>query len=112
MDLRLRLRPCRNEAAQFPVSYYFQLDDRETSLPGAAMYLFDLAKECSAKGNPAAVRLAATMLGGAVRDYAEIIDELYLGTKSRDTRKILQAYADDHFRDPIHHRDEDRREAA
>ena len=86
----------RNELTQFPITYYFYEEDKETALAGILPYLSDIAKQ-SLKRNGAA-GLAAISLGGAVDDYLKFICSAILHRDFKSREEILQAYADDHMR--------------
>jgi hypothetical protein len=84
----------RNSMSQFPVSYYFQGGESETALPGILEYVRGIA-ERAAKADDPAVRIAGTMLSGAIIDYLELLAEVYLSMPSDDIKAVSQEYARD-----------------
>jgi hypothetical protein len=86
----------RNELTQFPITYYFYEEDKETALAGILPYLSDIAKQSLKRDGAAG--LAAISLGGAVDDYLKFICSAILHRDFKSREESLQAYADDHMR--------------
>jgi hypothetical protein len=97
LGLASQLSTSRNELIQFPITYYFHEDEKETSLAGILPYLADIA-EINAKRSGAAA-LAAVALGGAVDDYLRVVASLSLRRKFTNRDEILRALAEDHMRE-------------
>lgn len=93
--LTVGLVALRNEMAQFPITYYFHMDEPKTAIPGIMPYIAELAARASGPARPPAVRLAGTALGGAVDDFLEHIAVTYLRMPCGDKRAILRAYGRD-----------------
>ena len=88
----------RNSMAQFPVSYYFCADDEKMSLPVILEYIRRIGSGASESHDPA-IRLAGTMLGGAVIDFLRLVADVYLDTPADDASAVVRAYAKDHLHD-------------
>jgi hypothetical protein len=94
-----QLTTSRNELIQFPITYYFHEQERETSLAGILPYLADMAAQNV--NRPGAAAIAATALGGAVDDYLKVIAALFLDRRFTDRQEMLRAFAADHLRDIV-----------
>lgn len=89
----------RGDLLQWPVSFYFHVDDERSSLPVALPYLLRLAEEGRRPGCRAETRLHAEMLHQAVQDLSEALDEQPAVRKTRDTTGgVLEAYRVEHLR--------------
>lgn len=89
----------RNELIQFPITYYFHENERETSLAAVLPYLADLAAE-NVRGK-GAVALAATALGGSIDDYLKFVARTFLDRPFSNRYDLLGALAADHLRDTV-----------
>lgn len=89
----------RNDLSQFPITYYFHMGERNTATPGTLSFLYDLAEECSKPAYGDSVRMAATTLGGAVKDYTNVLAEVFLRKRGKDVKEIIRLYAKDHLRE-------------
>lgn len=99
LGLASQLSSSRIELMQFPITYYFHEQERQTSLAAILPYLADIAAQnVNRKGGAA---LAATALGGAVDDYLKFIARTFLRRPFTDRHEILQAFAADHLRDVV-----------
>jgi hypothetical protein len=90
------LSSLRNQMSQFPITYYFSVSESHTSLPGALPYLAQLAERAAHTKMPG-LRLAATMLGGSVKDFLDVTADTFLRIKNHDAKGILRAYAQAHM---------------
>jgi hypothetical protein len=99
LGLATQLTTSRNELIQFPITYYFHEQERETSLAATLPYMADLAAQ-NVRG-PGAVALAATALGGAIDDYLKFIARTFLKRPFTNRWEILAALAADHQRDIV-----------
>lgn len=99
MGLASQLITGRNELVQFPITYYFHEDDKQTSIAGILPYLADIADQNARRSGGAAV--AAVALGGAVDDYLRIVAHIFLDDDFSGRDEILRALADDHLRKVI-----------
>jgi hypothetical protein len=90
----------RNSMSQFPISYYFHGGESETALPGILEYIRGIGERTIHSNDPA-VRIAGTMLSGAIIDYLELLAEVYLRMPKDDPAAILRQYASDQLRDVI-----------
>lgn len=90
------LASLRNGMSQFPITYYFSVSESHTSLPGALPYLAQLA-ERAARTRVPGLRLAATMLGGSVKDFLETTADIFLRIRNCDSEEILRLYAQEHM---------------
>lgn len=99
LGLATQLTTSRNELIQFPITYYFHEQERETSLAAILPYMADLAAQ-NVRG-PGAVALAATALGGAIDDYLKFVARTFLKRPFTNRWEILAALAADHQRDIV-----------
>ena len=97
--LASQLITCRNELSQFPITYYFHEDETKTALAGILPYLADVAEQSVRRSGSAA--LAATVLGGAIDDYLNLIARSFLRRPFTDRGEILRAFAADHQREVV-----------
>ncbi len=94
----------RNELSQFPITYYFNMGEKVTAVPGAIAYMYDLSEDCNRSKYSSSVRLAATMLGGGVVDYMKLIAQVFLHVEpDLPTRELILRFAEDHLRKPMPH---------
>jgi hypothetical protein len=100
LGLAAQLTTHRNELTQFPITYYFFEDERKTALPGVLPYMSELADRFSHRDG--AVYLAAITLGGAIKDYLEVVEDVFLRKKFNTKEEALSALAHDHRRDEVH----------
>jgi voltage-gated potassium channel Kch len=99
--LATRLISVSGDLLRFPVTYYFYDDQQWSSLPAQMHSLARMAEEGRAPDRPPAVRLRATVLRGAVDDFAETVASRFLRLPSATpAREVLDAYARDHLRQP------------
>lgn len=96
-DLTSRLVAVERDLVNFPISYYFAEEDARFSLPEVATYLLDLARRGAADGQPANVRLRASLLLTALEDLSVTVAEFH-GRREGDAEDRLRAYARDHLR--------------
>ncbi len=83
---------------QFPITYHFYNADEQTALSGAMPYLLYTAKKFGAPEQSVTVHFHATLLRGAINDFADTVGLGFLRLPSGITHKVLVAYAHDHFR--------------
>ena len=81
-------------------------------LEGLKLIGFGIWERKSGNGRNVTFPARQYSVNGERRSFALLRPLVDATSQDRIRDLILQAYADDHFRDPIHHRDEDRREAA
>jgi hypothetical protein len=91
----------RNQMAQFPITYYFHIGEKISALPGVLPYLARMAERASRAERPPAVRLSGVALGGAIKNFLELIAEAYLRMPAHDSNAVMRAYADDQMREMI-----------
>ena len=94
------LASLRNQMAQFPITYYFDMGEPETALAGALSYLLELADRASAVQS-AGMKFAGTILGGAVENFLEMLATDFLSMSANDKHAILRAYASEQMSDLI-----------
>jgi len=95
------LATLRNQMAQFPITYYFDMGEPETALAAALSYLLELADRASRKGNSPALQFAGAVLGGAVESFLVMLANDFLSMKADDKHAILRAYASEQMSDLI-----------
>jgi hypothetical protein len=81
----------------FPIVYYFAAYDPKAA---AARWLGELvrfAREADAPERTARVRLAGKALDVALHEFAAIVEERFLHTRSRSRDTIFDAFANDHL---------------
>jgi hypothetical protein len=100
MAIGADLASLRNQMAQFPITYYFDLGEPETALAGALSYLLELADRSSSAPQPA-LKIAGTVLGGAVESFLEMLAKNFLNVPPKDKPAILRAYASEQMSDLI-----------
>lgn len=88
----------RNQMAQFPITYYFDMG--ESPLAGVLPYLLELSHRASSAKLPA-LRLAGTVLGGAVHSFLELLATDFLSMPTQDKKAILRAYAQQRMSDLV-----------
>jgi hypothetical protein len=93
-DLAGELVQARVDLAQYVEIYYFRDLAESVSLPATLPTAVDLAR--AAERSPRAdLRFAGTLLGAALADLAELLDDRYLGVGG-PPEAVLEAYAADH----------------
>jgi hypothetical protein len=100
MAIGADLASLRNQMAQFPITYYFDMGESETALAGALSYLLELADRSSSSSQPA-LRIAGAVLGGAVESFLEMLARDFLPVSPDDKPAILRAYAREQMSDLI-----------
>lgn len=100
LGLAAQLTTHRNELTQFPIAYFFFEEESKTALPSVLPYMAELADRFT--GREGAARFAAVTLGGAVQDYAEVLQNDFLKRKFQSKHEALAAYAHDHLRQMVH----------
>ena len=100
LDLGTSVAGLRNQMAQFPITYYFDTGEPETALAGALPYLLEFSERASRATQPA-LRLAGTVLGGAVHSFLEMLAEDFLSMPQDDKLAIMRAYATEQMSDLI-----------
>jgi hypothetical protein len=90
----------RNQMAQFPITYYFHMNESETALAGVLSYLDELAARASGDPTPG-LKLAGAILGGAVESFLEMVAEDFVSMPLDDKQAILRAYASEYMTDMI-----------
>jgi hypothetical protein len=98
MAIGADLASLRNQMAQFPITYYFDMGEAETALAGALSYLLELADRSSLASQPA-LKIAGTVLGGAVESFLEMLAKDFLNVPLEDKQTILRAYASEQMSD-------------
>lgn len=89
----------RNDLAQFPITYYFHEDEAKSAFPGALPFMLDIANRANRDESTEPVRIAGIVLQGAIHDFLCLIGSWYLRIPhERNDFKLLEAYANDHFR--------------
>jgi hypothetical protein len=100
LELATQLATVRNQMAQFPVTYYFNVGERKTGLSVVMPFVAYLADKAEVDQRPG-VRLAGCVLGHAVKAFAEFIGGTFLDLPNADRNSILIALAKDHMREPV-----------
>lgn len=100
MAIGADLASLRNQMAQFPITYYFDMGEPQTALAGALSYLLELADRSSSAAQPA-LRIAGTVLGGAVESFLEMLATDFLSVSPDDKHAILRTYASEQMSDLI-----------
>ena len=89
----------RNDLAQFPITYYFHEDEAKSAFPGALPFMLDIANRANRDESTEPVRIAGIVLQGAIHDFLCLVGSWYLRIPhERNDFKLLEAYANDHFR--------------
>ena len=99
LGLASQVTTSRNELIQFPITYYFHENERQTSLAAILPYLADIAAQNVHREG--GVALAAIVLGGAIDDYLKFVAPTVLKRPFTDRYKGLAAFAADHLRDVV-----------
>lgn len=99
-DIGQEMATLRNQMAQFPITYYFDMNESETALAGALSYLYELSQRASRAPIPG-LKVAGNVLGGAVESFLEMLAADFLGMSIDDKRAILRAYASEQMTDLI-----------
>ena len=94
------LASLRNQMAQFPITYYFDMGKPETALAGALSYLLELADRASA-AQSSGMQISGTVLGGAVESFLDMLATDFLSMSVDDKQAILRAYASEQMSDLI-----------
>jgi hypothetical protein len=87
----------RIDFTQYAEAYYFHDGEDHSSLAAMIGYAAVLAQRGEGAGRPE-VRLAGTLLAGALKDLADVLDQRFLRTGGPPT-EVFAAYAADHGRD-------------
>src|SRR5581483_479288 len=95
------LTTLRNQMVQFPISYYFHMDENNTALAGILPYIAELADRAVAVRDAPMLQIAGTALGGAVEDFLQVLAEIFLRMPKHDKREILLRYADEQMFEPV-----------
>ena len=98
IGLAQRVILAEGDLTHFPASYYFVEQGGRGSLATASRYLLDLAWRGQAADRSLGVRQAATLLRGALDDFAGTLGDLFIPADD-DTAAALDAYAADHLAD-------------
>lgn len=100
-NLAALLTTLRNEMAQFPISYYFHIGEKETSLSGILPYVAHLADRANQQQASPGLRIAGAALGGAVVDFTKLLARRFLDVGQDNQAAILRAYAQAHMYEPV-----------
>jgi len=84
----------RTDLLQYAETYFFRVRDQASALPAALPYANDLAT-VGGKSRRADIRIAASVLSGAVTHLAQLLGSEFLDLRGT-TEDILAAYATDH----------------
>jgi hypothetical protein len=95
MSIAHDLSVLRNQMAQFPISYYFYVGERRTTLAGILPYLAELADRSLKNDVPVQLRIPGKMLRGAVEDFSIMLAKTFLHMGPDTESEVLQAYAYD-----------------
>ena len=95
------LASLRNQMAQFPITYYFDMGEPETALAGALSYLLELADRASNPANDPTLRLSGAVLGGAVESFLTMLAQDFIRMSPDDKHAVLRAYASEQMSDLI-----------
>lgn len=93
-ELATGLVQMRVDVAQYNETYYFGDGDESAALPAMLAVASDLCADGS-RAPRTDVRLAATLLGTAIDDFASVLDQEFLRVGG-STADILAAYARAH----------------
>lgn len=100
--LAVDITKIRNDLAQFPITYYFHEDERQSALPGALSLTRDIAQRATREESSEPVRLAGIVLQGAIHDLLCLMGDWFLNIPGEDDdERLLAAVAKDHFREQI-----------
>ncbi|HVN21886.1 MAG TPA: hypothetical protein VMU05_24075 [Dongiaceae bacterium] len=100
LGLASQVSTSRHELMQFPITYYFYESEAKSALAGILPYIAEIAEQNLKRKGGAG--LAAAVLGGAVDDYLKWIAGKYLKRNFSSRYGILQAFAEDQLREPVH----------
>lgn len=95
------LTTLRNQMVQFPISYYFHMDEDNTALAGILPYMAEIADRAVAVRDAPMLQIAGTALGGAVEDFLVALAEIFLKMQKHDKREIMLRYAQEQMFDPV-----------
>jgi hypothetical protein len=98
-ELAREVTSARIDHIHFPIVYYFAASEPQASLASWTRELVRFAAEGQAAHRSADVRLAGTVLDGALDDLAALLDNRFLHTRSPDRERIFEAFARDHLVD-------------
>jgi hypothetical protein len=98
--LAVQLASVRNQMVQFPVTYYFNVGEKKTSIAAVMPFVAHIAEEAELDIRPG-VRLAGSVLSSAVDNFAEFVGSTFLGMPNGNRKAILSTLACDHMRDPV-----------
>jgi hypothetical protein len=92
------LSTLHNQTVQFPITYFFGVRKKRSSLEVALPYIDGLAERaCETRRSPT-LRLAGHGLQGAIESYVRFLGHRYLGMAGESKEVLLRAYAEDHLR--------------
>jgi hypothetical protein len=92
----------RNNMAQFPITYYFNEVEPQSSFAGAITFACDLAGSAQSPDTAEAVRLAAIVLQGAIHDFLQLVGKWFLRLPDGNSDEVLlEAFARDHRRERV-----------
>jgi hypothetical protein len=100
LSLGTDLASLRNQMAQFPITYYFDMGEPETALAGALSYMLELGERASAAQSNG-MKIAGAVLGGAVESFLEMLASDFLSIPQNDKHAILRAYASEQMSDLV-----------
>jgi hypothetical protein len=89
----------RIDLIHFPIVYYFASNDVNARVARWVHDLARLANDATEPVRPAHVRFAGAALHRALDDFAQIVEERFLHTGSRDRASVLDALAKDQLVD-------------
>jgi hypothetical protein len=87
----------RIDLVHFPIVYFFATNDPKASVATWLRHLVRFASEAQSPGRPNHVRVAGGALDKALTDFAELLDERYLHTRSDSRERIFDVFARDHL---------------
>jgi hypothetical protein len=87
----------RIDLMHFPVLYFFATNDPKASVASWLAHLVRFAGDAQTPDRPNHVRLAGAALDNALTEFAGILDERYLHTRSGSRERIFDAFARDHL---------------
>ena len=97
LSLAAQLTTIRNQTVQFPIAYYFAVQNKKASMARAIHYIDALSKKACEESRAPEVRIAGYMLNSAVCSYLQLIASRFLKISPDHRAEIIRRYAEDVF---------------
>jgi len=97
LSLAKQLTTIRNQLVQFPIAYYFGVQNEKGSMARAMPYIDGLSTKACEESRPPEVRMAGHMLDLAIQSYLQLIATRFLKISADHRTEIMRRYAEDTF---------------